>query len=75
MEAIKIEGLTKKYKDIVAVDELSLSVQKGELLSLLGESDFEISSVQFLYSGNAFCQVSLCQGELYSASHISPLPM
>ena len=36
MEAIKIEGLTKKYKDIVAVDELSLSVQKGELLSLLG---------------------------------------
>ena len=36
MDAIKIEGLTKKYKDVVAVDNLSLSVQKGELFSLLG---------------------------------------
>ena len=36
MEAIKIEGLTKKYKDVVAVDDLSLRVQKGELFSLLG---------------------------------------
>ena len=36
MDAIRIEGLTKKYKDVVAVDNLSLSVQKGELFSLLG---------------------------------------
>ena len=36
MDAIRIEGLTKKYKDIVAVDNLNLSVQKGELFSLLG---------------------------------------
>lgn len=36
MDAIRIEGLTKKYKDIVAVDNLSLSVHKGELFSLLG---------------------------------------
>lgn len=36
MDAIKICGLTKKYKDIIAVDNLSLSVYKGELLSLLG---------------------------------------
>ena len=36
MDAIKIEGLTKKYKDVVAVDNLSLSVHKGELFSLLG---------------------------------------
>ena len=36
MEAIRIEGLTKKYKDVVAVKDLTLSVQKGELLSLLG---------------------------------------
>ena len=36
MEAIRIEGLTKKYKDVVAVDNLSLSVFRGELLSLLG---------------------------------------
>lgn len=36
MDAIKICGLTKKYKDIIAVDNLNLSVYKGELLSLLG---------------------------------------
>jgi ABC-2 type transport system ATP-binding protein len=36
MDAIRIEDLTKKYKDVVAVDNLSLSVQKGELFSLLG---------------------------------------
>ena len=36
MDAIKINGLTKKYKDVVAEDNLSLSVHKGELFSLLG---------------------------------------
>ena len=36
MEAIKTENLTKKYKDVVAVDHLNLSIQKGELFSLLG---------------------------------------
>lgn len=36
MYAIKTEGLTKKYKDVVAVDSLSLAVHKGELFSLLG---------------------------------------
>lgn len=36
MDAIRIEGLTKKYKHVVAVDNLSLSVPKGELFSLLG---------------------------------------
>ena len=36
MDAIKIENLTKRYKDVVAVDNLSLCVEKGELFSLLG---------------------------------------
>ena len=36
MDAIKLENLTKQYKDVTAVDHLSLSVRKGELLSLLG---------------------------------------
>ena len=36
MDAIVIEGLTKKYKDVVAVDNLCLSVRKGELFALLG---------------------------------------
>ena len=36
MDAIKITGLTKVYKDVVAVDDLTLSIRKGELFSLLG---------------------------------------
>ncbi|MEE1278187.1 MAG: ABC transporter ATP-binding protein, partial [Acutalibacteraceae bacterium] len=36
MDAIKIDKLTKKYKDVTAVDSLTLSVKKGELFSLLG---------------------------------------
>ena len=36
MEAIRTEKLTKKYKDITAVDGLDLSIEQGELFSLLG---------------------------------------
>lgn len=36
MEAIKISGLTKKYKDITAVDGLDLAINEGELFALLG---------------------------------------
>ena len=36
MSAIEIQGLTKRYRDVTAVDGLSLSVEEGELLSLLG---------------------------------------
>ena len=36
MTAIEIKNLTKKYKGITAVDNLSLSINEGELFSLLG---------------------------------------
>jgi ABC-2 type transport system ATP-binding protein len=36
MEAIKTVDLTKKYKDVIAVDGLNLQIQQGELFSLLG---------------------------------------
>lgn len=36
MDAIKIEGLRKKYKEVVAVDNLRLTIKQGELFSLLG---------------------------------------
>jgi len=36
MNAIEIKSLTKHYKDVVAVDGLSLSIPEGELFSLLG---------------------------------------
>ena len=36
MNAIEIRNLTKKYKEVVAVDSLTLDVKEGELFSLLG---------------------------------------
>lgn len=36
MDAIKAEGLTKRYGDLVAVDHISFSVQEGEFFGLLG---------------------------------------
>ena len=36
MEAIRTQNLTKRYKDVVAVDDLNLTVRSGELFSLLG---------------------------------------
>ena len=36
MSAIEIKGLTKRYRDVVAVDNLSLNIEEGELFSLLG---------------------------------------
>ena len=36
MDAIKTVGLTKKYKDVIAVNHLDLQIKQGELYSLLG---------------------------------------
>ncbi|MBR1866983.1 MAG: ABC transporter ATP-binding protein [Clostridia bacterium] len=36
MIAIKTVGLTKKYKDVVAVDRLDLEIEQGKLFALLG---------------------------------------
>ncbi len=36
MKGIEIQGLTKRYKDTVAVDALTLTIAPGELFALLG---------------------------------------
>ena len=36
MDAIKMVGLTKKYRDVTAVDNLNLTIKQGELFALLG---------------------------------------
>ena len=36
MSVIEIDGLTKRYGDVVAVDDLSLSVDSGEVFGFLG---------------------------------------
>jgi spermidine/putrescine transport system ATP-binding protein len=37
-EAIRFEGVTKRFGATVAVDDLSLSIRRGEFFSLLGPS-------------------------------------
>jgi spermidine/putrescine transport system ATP-binding protein len=37
-EAIGIEGVSKRFEDFTAVDNISLSIRKGEFFSLLGPS-------------------------------------
>lgn len=36
MQAVKCENLTKKYKDVTALDGLTLGVEEGTLFGLLG---------------------------------------
>lgn len=38
MNALEIKGLTKRYKDTVAVDDLNMTVKKGEFFGLLGKN-------------------------------------
>lgn len=38
MTAIEIINLTKKFKELTAVDNLSLNIEKGELFALLGQN-------------------------------------
>ncbi|MFQ6085525.1 MAG: ATP-binding cassette domain-containing protein, partial [Candidatus Bathyarchaeia archaeon] len=35
-EAVVLEGLTRKFGDLTAVDDLSLNVREGEVFGLLG---------------------------------------
>ena len=61
MTAIKIENLTKRYRDTLAVDNLSLDIREGELFSLLGVNGAgKTTTIKMLScltqptSGNAF---------------------
>lgn len=65
MAAIKTEKLTKKYKDITAVDNLDLTVEQGELFALLGVNGAgKTTTIKMLTclttpdSGNAFVNSS-----------------
>ena len=69
MTVIKTVDLTKKYKHIIAVDQLNLQVEQGELLSLLGVNGAGktttikmLSCLSLPTSGDAFlCGKSICK--------------
>ena len=65
MDAIRIEGLTKRYKDLVAVDHLSLAVEQGELFSLLGVNGAGKTTTIKMLS----CLTEPTEGDAYLLGH------
>lgn len=36
MKAVRIEGLTKRFGDVVALDNINLEIEEGEIYGFLG---------------------------------------
>ena len=65
MNAIKIDQLTKRYKDVTAVDGLSLCVEEGELFSLLGINGAGKTTTIKMLS----CLTAPTEGDAYLLGH------
>ena len=82
MDAIKTVKLTKKYKDLTAVNALDLTVKQGELFSLLGVNGAgKTTTVKMLTcltapdGGDAFvCGKSICTDANSVKAHIALSP-
>ena len=48
MVIIKTHNLTKKFKDLLAVDDVNLEVEKGECFGLLGPNEAHRRSMEVL---------------------------
>jgi putative spermidine/putrescine transport system ATP-binding protein len=48
---LSVAGLTKRFGDVLAVDDVSFSLQKGEFLTLLGESGCGKSTTLMMIAG------------------------
>ena len=65
MSAIRIEGLTKRYRNVLAVDSLSLCIEEGELFSLLGVNGAGKTTTVKMLS----CLTAPTEGEAYLLGH------
>jgi ABC-2 type transport system ATP-binding protein len=65
MEAIKAINLTKRYKDLTAVDRLNVTVEEGELFSLLGTNGAgKTTAIKMLT-----CLTAPTEGDAYINGH------
>ena len=48
---VTLEGLTKRYGDTVAVNDLSITLEDGQLTALLGPSGCGKSTTQYMLAG------------------------
>ena len=51
MKVVEVEGITKRFGDMVAVEDVSFEVEKGETISLLGPSGCGKSTTLRLIAG------------------------
>src|SRR5258708_6923150 len=51
MKIVQVEGLTKKYGDTVAVDNISFNIHEGEIFGLLGPNGAGKSTAIHMISG------------------------
>ena len=67
-EIIKVDGLVKRYKELIAVDNFSMTVNEGEILGLLGPNGSGKSTLVKgilglkKYSSGSFHQTPLIDG-------------
>lgn len=59
--AIEVKNVVKKYNDFVALDGVSMEIEKGECVGLLGPNGAGKSTLMKLM----YCQSLLTEGELY----------
>ena len=50
-DPIKINGLTKKFSDFVAVDNLTLSIKEGEVFAVLGHNGAGKTTAIYMLTG------------------------
>ena len=54
INAIELKGVTKHFGDVVANDNVNLTVRKGEILSILGENGSGKTTLMNMLSGIYF---------------------
>ena len=62
--AIELKGVTKRFGDVIANDNVNLTVRKGEILSILGENGSGKTTLMNMLSGiyfPDFCIASFCR--------------